>query len=118
MNETFEVRYFTEEDLELDCPMNFKTFPFDQQMCELTDVDKAIRSTDEVLLKIEALEFGYPDYPFIPNDRNFKYSILAPKVLEKIPLDMERPVSFIGFRLKMERVSSKYMMMYYIPTSK
>merc|ERR1711915_409517 len=36
---------------------------------------------------------------------------------EKIPIDMEQPVSFIGFRLKMERVSSKYMMMYYIPTS-
>ena len=118
MNDTFEVRYFTEEDLELDCPMNFKTFPFDEQMCEMIDVDKAIRTIDELVLKIEALELGYPEVPFIPNDRNFKYTILAPKVLEKMPINMERPVSFIGFRLKMERVSSKYMMMYYIPTSK
>ena len=117
VNETFEVRYFTEEDIELDCPMNFKTFPFDEHICKMTDVDRAIRTTDELVLKVENLELGYPEEPFFPNDRNFKFSILPPIELEKVPMDMKRPISIIGFQLKMERVSSKYIMMYYIPTS-
>ena len=117
VNDTFEVRYFTEEDIELDCPMNFKTFPFDEQTCKLTDVDKAIRTTDVLVLEIENVELGYPEEPFIPSDRNFKFSLDAPIELKKVPLNMERPISIVGFQLKMERVSSKYLMMYYIPTS-
>ena len=117
VNDTFEVRYFTEEDIELDCPMNFKTFPFDEQTCKMTDVDKAIRTTDELVFEIENVELGYPEEPFIPNDRNFKFNLEAPIELKKVPLNMERPISIVGFQLKMERVSSKYLMMYYIPTS-
>ena len=94
-----------------------KTFPFDEHTCKMTDVDKAIRTTDELVLKVENLELGYPEEPFFSNDRNFKFSILPPIELEEVPMDMKRPISIIGFNLKMERVSSKYMMMYYIPTS-
>ena len=67
--------------------------------------------------EIENVELGYPEEPFIPNDRNFKFNLEAPIELKKVPLNMERPISIVGFQLKMERVSSKYLMMYYIPTS-
>ena len=117
-NDIHEVHYYTENEVTLACPMRFKRYPFDEQICEFLMMD--IRSPAEGSLKLHNTELllGYEGVrKFEPTAQDYRY-LLEPSLTDHYyEKELGYNVSTTGFRLRMKRNSFKYFIMYFIPTS-
>ena len=115
-NQSMVVRYFSETELTLSCSMKFKRFPFDEQYCDLHVFELHAPPSDIFNMTTQKIELGSHFSDFDPTVRDYEYTIhpraesgFTVKALNKV-------VASAGFRLKLSRISSKYFVMYYIPT--
>ena len=117
-NETMRVKYLTDMELTLSCSMRFKLFPFDEQYCDLTMYEVHLPPSERFNMTDKALKLGRFSN-FSPTVRDYKYT-LNPLLEASFIVDDrklgKRNVATVGFRLTLSRDSSKYFVMYYIPT--
>ena len=117
-NQSTVVTHISDNEITLTCPMNFKRFPFDEQFCDLNIFELHIPPSKEFNMTTRKIELGSHFSDFLPTVRDYEYTLLPAAKTGFTVEDLDRFVASAGFRLKLSRISSKYFVMYYIPTSK
>ena len=120
-NQSTVVTHISDNEITLTCPMNFKRFPFDEQYCDLHIFELHMPPSKKFNITTQKMKLGSNFRDFLPTVRDYEYTLLPAATSEFTMKAPGRPgfqVASAGFRLKLARISSKYYVMYYIPTCK